>query len=129
MSPFPLPSLLAGSSSLTVHPGKIYNTACGVYDTYLQPSSISLCASSRFYCQTGTTNIEQYDDPVTGWAYNCTADAVKETCSGDTIVRCVSPPDPKLTYLPSCPPAHLCIHNPSISSHRMLRSTQLTGID
>lgn len=100
-----------------------------MYDTYSQSSSISLCDSSRFYCQFGSTNIEQYDDPVTGWAYNCTADAVKETCSGDTIVRCVSPPEAKLSYLPSCPPAHLRIHSPSISSNSVLRSIQIMGID
>lgn len=61
-----------------------------MYDTYTQPSTISLCDSSRFYCQQGTVMFEQYDDPVTGWAYNCTADAVRETCGTDTVTRCVS---------------------------------------
>lgn len=41
-------------------------------------------------CQFATTDIEEYDDPVTGWSYTCTADATSETCGGDTITRCVS---------------------------------------
>lgn len=81
-----------------MHIGKIYKTNCAVYDTYAQSSNISVCDTSRFYCEFGTKNFQQYDDPVTGWAHNCSADAVTENCAGDPIVRCVSLPFPQRLF-------------------------------
>lgn len=70
--------------------GKIYDTGCNVKDTYAQPTAINYCDSSRFYCNFGTKDIGQYDDPKTGWAYNCTKSATAENCGGDAIIDCVS---------------------------------------
>lgn len=72
--------------------GNVYDTSCNVYTTYSQPSTVSVCDSSDFYCTFGTTEIDQFDDPTTGWAYNCTADAVEESCAGNLIIDCVSFP-------------------------------------
>lgn len=69
---------------------KIYDTKCTVINTYAQPSTITLFYSQVFKCDFGTTNIGQYDDPKTGWAYNATADPVAESCGSDIIIRCVS---------------------------------------
>ncbi|KAJ4397456.1 hypothetical protein N0V93_001684 [Gnomoniopsis smithogilvyi] len=69
----------------------IYDTACNLKYTYQQSTAISVCDSSVFYCAFGTTNIDQYDDPVTGWAYNCTLDSTVETCGSDTILSCGFP--------------------------------------
>lgn len=95
---------------MCIHPltpclvGNIYkSTTCAVYDTYTQNSNVTYCASSRFYCEFGTKNIAQYDDPFTGWAYNCTADAVTENCSGDNVVRCVSEQHPPPPAMPERP--------------------------
>lgn len=41
-------------------------------------------------CAFGTTNIEEYDDPVTGKSYTCTADTTAEKCGSDTVTSCVS---------------------------------------
>lgn len=69
----------------------IYDTSCNLKNTYQQSSAVSVCDSQVFYCTFGTTNIDQYDDPVSGWAYNCTLDATVEACGSDTILSCVSP--------------------------------------
>lgn len=68
----------------------IYDTSCNVLNTYSQDSAVSVCDSAVFYCTFGTTLIDQYDDPQTGWAYNCTTDATVEACGTDTIISCVS---------------------------------------
>ncbi|KAF3764176.1 hypothetical protein M406DRAFT_356454 [Cryphonectria parasitica EP155] len=69
----------------------IYDTSCNVYQSYQQSSAVSVCDSAAFYCTFGTTLIDQYDDPKSGWAYNCSADATSETCGTDTIIDCCFP--------------------------------------
>lgn len=69
---------------------KIYDTACNVVNTYTQSSAVTLCDSRVFQCKFGTALIGQYDDPVTGWAYNATADTVVERCGADIVISCVS---------------------------------------
>lgn len=68
----------------------IYDTSCNLQNTYQQSSSVTVCDSQVFYCLLGTTNITQYDDPVTGWAYSCALDTTVEACGSDTIISCVS---------------------------------------
>ncbi|CAN8101246.1 unnamed protein product [Discula destructiva] len=69
---------------------QIYDTTCNVQYTYAQSSAITICDSRVFYCNVGTTNIGQYDDPVTGWAYNATTDPISEACGSDAIISCAS---------------------------------------
>lgn len=86
----------ATTSSTGTTQWNIYDTSCNVLNTYSQNSAVSICDSAVFYCTFGTTLIDQYDDPKTGWAYNCTTDATVEACGTDTIISCVSffPPPP-----------------------------------
>lgn len=70
----------------------IYNTVCTVLNTYTQSSAVSLCDSRVFHCAFGTALIDQYDDPVSGWAYNGTTDTKVEACGSDIIITCVSVP-------------------------------------
>lgn len=89
----------ATTSSTGTTQWNIYDTSCNLLNTYSQDSSVSICDSSVFYCTFGTTLIDQYDDPKTGWAYSCTTDTTVEACGTDTIISCVSffphPPLPR----------------------------------
>ncbi|KAJ4394130.1 hypothetical protein N0V93_003347 [Gnomoniopsis smithogilvyi] len=64
----------------------IYNAGtCAVSQT---APVTNVCISQYFLCALGTTNIEEYDDPVTGLSYTCSADTTAEKCGSDTITFC-----------------------------------------
>ncbi|PSR84259.1 hypothetical protein BD289DRAFT_453427 [Coniella lustricola] len=69
---------------------QIYTPQCTVHLTYQQPATTGICDTQVFYCNFGTKIFGQYDDPTTGWAYNCTQDATVESCGSDKIQSCVS---------------------------------------
>lgn len=74
------------------HADTIYTAGtCAVSHTLaVSTTNPTVCDSQYFACAVGTTNIDEYDDPVTGTSYICAADTLAEKCGSDTITYCVS---------------------------------------
>lgn len=70
----------------------IYGGSCNTVQTLTVTTPPGICDSQYFMCSPGTTSISQFDDPKTGRAYACSADAVSETCGSDKVTFCVSLP-------------------------------------
>lgn len=69
-------------------------TSCAVKTTNVFATATGVCANAQFLCVPITKTIAEWDDPITGWAYSCTAATSSESCSSDAITYCVCNPLP-----------------------------------
>lgn len=88
-------SIFPGLTSIVTNenpclPDTIYDTSCTVKNTNVFATVAGVCDNAEFLCTPATKNIAEYDDPTSGLAYTCTADATVESCSSDKITYCVS---------------------------------------
>lgn len=80
------------TTKLTVMTDTVYSSSsCAVRTVNSYSTTAGICDNPDFLCTPGTKNIAEYDDPISGWAYKCTADTTSESCAGDVITYCVSP--------------------------------------